>query len=84
MCQTKDEPVRDWVKLAVNRAKATGAPAVFWLDPNRGHDSQLIKKVELYLKDHNTSGLDIRVMSPIDAMKFSLEQVKNGKVRSSL
>ena len=79
MCQTKDEPVRDWVKLAVNRAKATGAPAVFWLDPKRGHDSQLIKKVELYLKDHNTQGLDIRVMSPVDAMKFSLEQVKSGK-----
>lgn len=79
MCQTKDEPVRDWVKLAVGRAKATGAAAVFWLDPQRAHDSQLIKKVELYLKDHDTSGLDIRVMSPVDAMKFSLRQVKEGK-----
>nr|WP_057926084.1 NADP-dependent isocitrate dehydrogenase [Burkholderia ambifaria] len=79
MCQTKDAPVQDWVKLAVNRARATGAPAVFWLDPARAHDAQIIAKVERYLKDHDTSGLDIRVMTPVDATRFSLERIRAGK-----
>ena len=77
-CQTKDIAIRDWVKLAVNRAKASGAPAVFWLDERRGHDAQLIKKVSTYLKDHDTSGLDIRIMKPVDAMKFSCERIRKG------
>lgn len=77
-CQTKDIAIRDWVKLAVNRAKASGAPAVFWLNENRGHDAQLIKKVSTYLKDHDTSGLDIRIMKPVDAMKFSCERIRKG------
>ncbi|NTV45380.1 MAG: NADP-dependent isocitrate dehydrogenase [Chlorobiales bacterium] len=79
MCQTKDAPIRDWVKLAVRRAKATGAPAIFWLDKNRAHDAQIIEKVNAYLKDHDTTGLDIRVLSPVDAMKFSLERIRAGK-----
>ncbi len=79
MCQVKDAPVQDWVKLAVNRAKATGAPAVFWLDKDRAHDAQLIQKVETYLKDHDTGGLDIRIMSPVKATRFSLERIKAGK-----
>ena len=79
MCQTKDAPIRDWVKLAVTRAKATGAPAIFWLDDRRGHDSELIKKVNDYLKDHDTIGLNIRIMRPVDAMKFSLERVRRGE-----
>ncbi|RLF60111.1 MAG: NADP-dependent isocitrate dehydrogenase [Thermoplasmata archaeon] len=79
MCQVKDLPIQDWVKLAVNRAKATGSPAVFWLDKNRAHDSQLLKKVNLYLKDHNTEGLDIHIMSPVDATRFSCERMKEGK-----
>ena len=79
MCQVKDAPIRDWVKLAVNRARATGAPAVFWLDKNRGHDAQLIKKVELYLKYHDTDGLDLRILAPVDATRFSLERIKEGK-----
>ncbi|MBB4513454.1 NADP-dependent isocitrate dehydrogenase [Paraburkholderia fungorum] len=79
MCQTKDAPVQDWVKLAVNRARATGAPAIFWLDAARAHDAQIIKKVEQYLKDHDTSGLDIRVMTPVEATKFSLERIRAGK-----
>jgi isocitrate dehydrogenase len=79
MCQVKDAPIRDWVKLAVNRAKATGAPAVFWLDKTRAHDAQLITKVETYLKDHDTKGLDIRVMTPADATRLSLERIKEGK-----
>ena len=78
MCQTKDLPIRDWVKLAVNRAKATGSTAVFWLDENRAHDANLRKKVALYLKDHNTDGLDIKVMNPVDAMTYSCEQIKAG------
>ena len=78
MCQAKDAPIRDWVKLAVNRAKASGSPAVFWLDDRRAHDAELIKKVEKYLKDHDTSGLDIRIMRPVDAMKFSVERVRKG------
>ena len=79
MCQTKDAPIQDWVKLAVTRARDSGAPAVFWLDTNRAHDAQLIAKVEHYLKDHDTSGLDIRIMAPEDAMRFSLERIRAGK-----
>jgi isocitrate dehydrogenase len=79
MCQVKDAPIRDWVKLAVNRAKATGAPAIFWLDKTRAHDAQLIMKVERYLKDHDTKGLDIRIMTPADATRLSLERIKEGK-----
>ncbi len=79
MCQVKDAPIRDWVKLAVTRAKASGEPAVFWLDERRGHDTEILKKVEKYLADHDTSGLDIRVMRPADAMKFSLERIRKGE-----
>lgn len=79
MCQVKDAPVRDWVKLAVNRAKATGSPAIFWLSADRAHDAELIKKVELYLKDHDTAGLDIRILSLEDATQFTLERLKNGQ-----
>ncbi|SFH86896.1 NADP-dependent isocitrate dehydrogenase [Modicisalibacter xianhensis] len=79
MCQTKDAPIQDWVKLAVTRARDSGAPAVFWLDANRAHDAQLIKKVEHYLKDHDTSGLDIHIMAPEEAMRFSLERIRAGK-----
>ncbi|MCB9059693.1 MAG: NADP-dependent isocitrate dehydrogenase [Calditrichae bacterium] len=79
MCQAKDAPIRDWVKLAVSRAKASGSPAIFWLDENRGHDTEIIKKVNMYLKDHDTSGLDIRIMKPVDAMKFSLERIRRGE-----
>jgi isocitrate dehydrogenase len=78
MCQVKDAPVKDWVKLAVNRAKATQTPAIFWLDINRAHDAQLIKKVEVYLKDHNTEGLDIQILAPVQATQFSLERMKKG------
>ena len=79
MCQAKDAPVRDWVKLAVNRARITGAPAVFWLDSNRAHDAQMIKKVNQYLKDHDTNGLDIRILTPVEAIRFSLERIRAGK-----
>jgi len=79
MCQTKDAPIQDWVKLAVTRAKATGAPAVFWLDKNRGHDVQIIEKVNRYLKDHDTKGLDINIMSPVEATRLSLERIRAGK-----
>ena len=79
MCQAKDAPVRDWVKLAVNRARITGAPAVFWLDSNRAHDAQMIKKVNQYLKDHDTTGLDIRILTPVEAIRFSLERIRAGK-----
>jgi isocitrate dehydrogenase len=79
MCQVKDLPIQDWVKLAVNRAKATGAPAVFWLDKNRAHDANLISKVNQYLSDHKTDGLEIHIMSPIEATRFSLEHIKKGK-----
>ena len=79
MCQVKDAPIRDWVKLAVNRAKATGAPAIFWLDKTRAHDAQLITKIERYLKDHDTKGLEIRIMTPADATRLSLERIKEGK-----
>ncbi len=78
MSRTKDIPVQDWVKLAVNRGKATGYPVVFWLDKNRAHDNQLIKKVEKYLKNHDTSGLDIKIMSLEDAMKYTLDRVRKG------
>jgi isocitrate dehydrogenase len=77
-CQTKDLPIRDWVKLAVRRAKATGAPAVFWLDRQRAHDAQIIAKVEAYLKEHDTAGLDIRILSPVDAMMLSLDRIRQG------
>ncbi|MEX3613155.1 MAG: NADP-dependent isocitrate dehydrogenase [Burkholderia gladioli] len=79
MCQTKDAPVQDWVKLAVNRARASNTPAVFWLDANRAHDAQIIKKVEQYLKDHDTNGLHIRVLPPVEATRFSLERIRAGK-----
>ena len=78
MCQVKDAPIQDWVKLAVNRARATGVPTIFWLDENRAHDRQIIEKVNLYLKDHDTAGLDIRIMNPVDATKFSLERIVKG------
>ena len=79
MCQVKDAPIQDWVKLAVTRAKASNTPAVFWLDENRAHDTQLIKKVNTYLPNHDTTGLDIRILSPIEATHFTLERIKDGK-----
>jgi isocitrate dehydrogenase len=79
MCQTKDAPIRDWVKLAVTRAKASQTPAVFWLDKNRAHDAELIKKVNTYLQDHDTSGLDLRILAPVDATLFTCERLKAGK-----
>ncbi|MCD2468565.1 NADP-dependent isocitrate dehydrogenase [Streptomyces sp. MBT42] len=78
-CQTKDLPIQDWVKLAVTRARATGAPAVFWLDENRAHDAQLIAKVEQYLPEHDTEGLDIKILSPVEATAFSLERIRRGE-----
>ena len=78
MCQTRDLPIRDWVKLAVNRSRQTGDPAIFWLDEQRAHDRNLIGKVKQYLNDHDTDGLDIRILSPVDAMRATLERVKNG------
>jgi isocitrate dehydrogenase len=78
MCQTKDEPIKDWVRLAVSRARATGNTAVFWLDGNRAHDNNLIQKVKMYLKDHDTKGLDIQIMSPVEATEFSLKKIKEG------
>jgi isocitrate dehydrogenase len=78
-CQTKDEPVRDWVKLGVTRARATGTPAVFWLDPDRAHDGQIIQKVKTYLAEHDLSGLDIKILKPVDAMKLSLERIRRGE-----
>jgi len=78
-CQAKDLPIRDWVKLAVGRARATGAPAVFWLDKNRAHDAQMIKKVETYLKDYDTTGLELHIMSPVEAMRFTLPRAKAGQ-----
>jgi len=79
MCQTKDEAIQDWVKLGVNRARITGAPAIFWLDPLRGHDSELIKKVDKYLPNHDTSGLDIHTMTTVDAIKFSMKRSRAGE-----
>ncbi|MGW5032880.1 NADP-dependent isocitrate dehydrogenase [Streptomyces nigra] len=78
-CQTKDAPIRDWVKLAVTRARATGDPAVFWLDEDRAHDAQLIAKVREYLREHDTEGLDIRIMSPVEATKLSVERIRRGE-----
>jgi isocitrate dehydrogenase len=78
MCQTKDLPVQDWVKPAVTRARLSGTPAVFWLDANRAHDAQLIRKVERYLMDHDTSGLDLRILAPVDAMRLSLARIRKG------
>ncbi|ACD95340.1 NADP-dependent isocitrate dehydrogenase [Trichlorobacter lovleyi] len=78
-CQAKDLPIQDWVKLAVRRARATGAPAIFWLDKNRAHDAQMIEKVNKYLKDHDTNGLDIQIMAPVEAMQFTCERAKAGK-----
>ncbi len=79
MCQVKDAPIQDWVKLAVGRARATNDPAIFWLDEARAHDAELIKKVNLYLKDHDTTGLDLKVMSPIEATRYTLKRIKEGK-----
>ncbi|MCO5267797.1 MAG: NADP-dependent isocitrate dehydrogenase [Brumimicrobium sp.] len=79
MCQVKDAPIKDWVQLAVKRAKASDTPAVFWLDENRAHDAELIKKVNVYLKELDTTGLDIRIMTPYDACKHSLQRIKDGK-----
>jgi isocitrate dehydrogenase len=79
MCQTKDAPIQDWVKLAVNRARASATPAIFWLDPMRAHDGVVIEKVQAYLKDHDTAGLDIQIMAPVDAMKFTLARTRDGK-----
>lgn len=79
MCQTKDAPIQDWVKLAVNRARLSGTPAVFWLDAARAHDAQVIAKVETYLKDHDTSGLDIRILAPVEATAFSLDRIREGE-----
>ncbi|MGR2945005.1 NADP-dependent isocitrate dehydrogenase [Vibrio vulnificus] len=79
MCQVKDAPIQDWVKLAVTRARASGAPAVFWLDENRAHDAELIKKVNTYLPNYDTAGLEIKILAPVDACKFSLERIKAGQ-----
>ncbi len=79
MCQVKDLPIRDWVKLAVDRARKTGAPAVFWLNNYRAHDRELIKKVNKYLKDHDTKGLEIHIMTPIEATRYSIKRMKEGK-----
>ncbi len=79
MCQTKDLPIQDWVKLAVNRSRATGAPTIFWLDPQRAHDANVIAKVNEYLLQYDTSGLDLRILSPVEAMRFTCEQIKVGK-----
>ena len=79
MCQVKDAPIRNWVKLAVTRARATGSPAIFWLDEHRAHDAEIIKKVNAYLPEHDTAGLDIRILKPVDAMTFTLERVRRGE-----
>jgi isocitrate dehydrogenase len=79
MCQTKDAPIANWVKLAVSRARATGSPAVFWLDARRAHDAEIIAKVETYLPEHDTTGLDIRILEPVEAMRFSLARVRRGE-----
>jgi isocitrate dehydrogenase len=78
-CQTKDAPIQDWVKLAVSRARAAGTPAIFWLDANRAHDAELIAKVNRYLPSHDTTGLDIRIMQPEEAMRFSLARIRKGE-----
>jgi isocitrate dehydrogenase len=79
MCELRDAPIQDWVKLGVRRARITNTPAVFWLDKNRAHDAQVIAKVEKYLKDHDTAGLDIRILAPVEAIKFSLERIRKGQ-----
>jgi len=79
MCQVKDLPIQDWFKLAVNRGKATGSPAVFWLDKNRAHDAQLIEKINRYLKDHDTKDLEIHIMTPVEATRFQVKRMKEGK-----
>ena len=79
MCQTKDAPIRNWVKLAVSRARATGSPAVFWLDPGRAHDANLIAKVEQYLTEHDTDGLDISIKTPVEAIAFTLDRIRRGE-----
>jgi isocitrate dehydrogenase len=79
MCQAKDAPIQDWIKLAVTRARATGMPAIFWLDEARAHDQQLIKKVHQYLPDHNTEGLDIQIMDPVTAIRYTMERLIRGK-----
>ena len=79
MCQAKDIPIRDWVSLAVTRARTTGSPAIFWLDKNRGHDAEMIKKVKKYLPEHDISGLDIRILAPVEAMRFTLERIRHGE-----
>jgi len=79
MSRVKDIPIQDWVKLAVNRARATGAPAVFWLDTKRAHDANVIAKVEKYLKNHDTAGLEIKVLAPVEAIKYSVERIRQGK-----
>jgi isocitrate dehydrogenase len=84
MCQVKDAPIQDWVKLAVNRARATDIPTIFWLDKNRAHDAEVIKKVNSYLPNHNTEGLDIQILSPMDATTFTLQRVKEGKDTNSV
>ena len=84
MCQVKDEPIRDWVKLAVTRAKATNYPTIFWLSETRSHDREIIKKVNLYLKDHDTNGLDIRIMSQIDATRYTIERIAKGENTNSV
>lgn len=84
MCQVKDAPIQDWVKLAVNRARATNIPTIFWLDENRAHDAEIIKKVNAYLPNHNTEGLDIQILSPMDATTFTLQRVKEGKDTNSV
>jgi isocitrate dehydrogenase len=78
-CQTKDIPIRDWVKLAVNRSRASGMPAIFWLDSKRAHDAELIKKVETYLKEHDTDGLDIQIMAPVEAINYTMERMIRGE-----
>ncbi|HBK84374.1 MAG TPA: NADP-dependent isocitrate dehydrogenase, partial [Flavobacterium sp.] len=78
MCQVKDAPIQDWVKLAISRARATGVPTVFWLDENRAHDKQIIEKVKLYLKNHDLKGLEIKIMNPVDAATYSLERIVQG------
>ncbi len=78
MCQVKDAPIQDWVKLAVSRATATKVPTIFWLDKNRAHDAELIKKINTYLPNHNTEGLDIQILAPIEATRFSLVRIKDG------
>jgi isocitrate dehydrogenase len=78
MCQTKDEAIKDWVKLAVNRARASLSPAIFWLDENRAHDGEIIAKVKKYLSEHDTTGLEIKILKPVDAMKYTLERTRKG------